>query len=1410
MSARLAPLIRIVIALILTLPIVVGGAPGGAYARGAGGNVAAPPPVGEVQPRQDDPTGPVSLMLELVEASAATTFADATAQGSSEADAGQRASAQKARNEQAQGRTVAALTGAVPAARVIYRVQTAYNGVAVRADAGKIGQLRGLPGVKAVHIIPLLTPDTSSSAPLIGAPQAWTSYGDTGQGMKIGIIDTGIDYTHANFGGPGTVAAFNTANSSSTTIPPGGLYPNARVVGGYDFAGDDYDPDGAGTGPQPDPNPLDCEGHGSHVAGIAAGNGVTDAGAAYTGPYNTNTPFNTMRIGPGVAPQAQLYALRVFGCTGSTDLATQAIEWAIDPNGDGNPADHLDVINMSLGSSYGTKADPTAVAADRAASLGVIVVTSAGNNGDITYISGSPGSAPRAIAVASSVDSSEVVDGFQVTAPAGIAGVKPATRSAQYGWDGSPPVTANLYYPATNQYGCSPWTGTDAANISGRIVLVDYRKVGDANSPCGSIARSTNARNAGAVGIIMADMTTPYFSTVITGTDTIRALLTTSPTGTQLKGQLTAGAISGVTVKISNEFANTGKLVNAGWNDTLSTFSSRGPRGGDGGLKPDIAAPGDTIFSAAVGTGNEGEVQSGTSMAAPHVAGVVALLRKQHPTWTVEEIKALAMNTAGQDLFTGENQTGTRYSPQRAGAGRVSVPAAMANTVLAYADGGGGEVSISFGALEVAGTLTQTRTIRVANKGGQAATYTLGYAARSTLAGVAYDFPDGTTVTVPAGGSATVRIRLTATASAMDNAHDPTLAETQFGADRQWLNEASGLVTLTPGGGNAAGAQTPLRVPVYAAARPASQMTTAQSQLVFPNGTGGATLNLTGQGVGDHLYDKTRHASLVTALELAATSGPLTLPAEAAHSVRAADLKSVGIGATRRDTTIPSRINNSTISFGIATHGNWSAPATEVTFDIYIDINRDGTGDYVLYNTRLDDGVDQSDVIVSALDKLGTGNKTLAYANNVSPQEMPTAIFDNNVLVLTVVVTGDTNGLDFGGSGNTRFNYQVVTRDRSTNSTVDESPVLTYDYANLGLDFATSPDDSRPTYLDVPGTTIPVTLNQAAYAANRSRGALLLHHYNTSETRDQIVPVPLTRTITFAPPASKTLGDPPFVVSATAAPSGTPTITSLTPAICTLGAGNTVTLLAAGNCTLRAAIADDGTYLAASTDATIVVAPGIAPSPSPSASPSPSPSASPSPSPGGTPITFADVPADYWAAPQIAQFAQRGITTGCDTDAQGVRYYCPERGVTRAEMATFLTRALGQDQTPPPATPTFADVPADYWAYGQIEAFVRLGITTGCGTNELGRRLYCPERGVTRAEMAAFLDRAKGQTELTPGTPTFADVPPDYWAYGWIERFLALNITTGCGTDDQGRRVYCPDRGVTRAEMAVFIIRAYP
>jgi hypothetical protein len=253
------------------------------------------PPDGDPLEMPTRPTGTLNLMLELADAPAGAAYANARGRGASAAAAGQEGRAQKARAEQAQQAVLGALPSAAPGARALYQVQTAYNGIAVLADAGTIPQLRRLPGVKAVHIIPLLTRDNASSVPFIGAPTAWQSPGGlTGAGIKIGIIDTGIDYVHTDFGGSGSAgdygAATSAGNNPPATFPAQNgrpvlngaaqqIYPSAKVAGGYDFAGDKYDAGGstpAKRTPVPDPNPLDCAsaaggGHGSHVAGTAGG-----------------------------------------------------------------------------------------------------------------------------------------------------------------------------------------------------------------------------------------------------------------------------------------------------------------------------------------------------------------------------------------------------------------------------------------------------------------------------------------------------------------------------------------------------------------------------------------------------------------------------------------------------------------------------------------------------------------------------------------------------------------------------------------------------------------------------------------------------------------------------------------------------------------------------------------------------------------------------------------------------------------------------------------------------------------------------------------------------------------------------------------------------------------------------------
>lgn len=178
--------------------------------------------------------------------------------------------------------------------------------------------------------------------------------------------------------------------------------------------------------------------------------------------------------------------------------------------------------------------------------------------------------------------------------------------------------------------------------------------------------------------------------------------------------------------------------------------------------------------------------------------------------------------------------------------------------------------------------------------------------------------------------------------------------------------------------------------------------------------------------------------------------------------------------------------------------------------------------------------------------------------------------------------------------------------------------------------------------------------------------------------------------------------------------------------------------------------------------------------------------------------TFNDVPAGYWAVSFIETLAANDITAGC-----GGGNYCPEDPVSRAQMAVFLERGInGGDFVPPAATGNvFLDVGAGDFAANFIERLASDGITAGCGNNN-----YCPDGLVSRAQMAVFLLRAKYGAAYSPPAPAgiFGDVDLAYWAAAWIEQLAAEGITAGCGNGN-----YCPEDPVTRAQMAVFLVRTF-
>ena len=180
--------------------------------------------------------------------------------------------------------------------------------------------------------------------------------------------------------------------------------------------------------------------------------------------------------------------------------------------------------------------------------------------------------------------------------------------------------------------------------------------------------------------------------------------------------------------------------------------------------------------------------------------------------------------------------------------------------------------------------------------------------------------------------------------------------------------------------------------------------------------------------------------------------------------------------------------------------------------------------------------------------------------------------------------------------------------------------------------------------------------------------------------------------------------------------------------------------------------------------------------------------------------TFLDVPAGFWAGQYIESLYNASVTGGCATSPL---VYCPGSSVTRAQMAIFLEKGIhGSTFSPINVAPTFTDT-VGHWAEDWIEALKSDGVTGGCGSN-----IYCPESPVTRAQMAVFLLKAKHGSSYSPppvGASTgFSDVPVTHWAAAWVKQLAAEGITGGCGGSN-----YCPDSSVTRAEMAVFLVRTF-
>jgi subtilisin family serine protease len=975
---------------------------------------------------------------------------------------------------EAQQQPVVARVNAVRSATVLFQMQRLFNGIAVDVDADQLDELARIPGVKSVQPLPIVQRANTSSVPLIGAPDVWRAAapnGATGKNVKVGLIDTGLDYIHRDFGGDG--------NYAGKTFTGASFPASDKVPGGTDLAGDDYDPGSAVTAnrtPKPDGDPMDCAGHGSHVGGTIAGFGVTKANVRYTGRYDIAFDPALFSIGPGVAPEAKLFAIRIFGCSGGTGLIAPGLEWALDPNKDGDFSDHMDVVNMSLGSDFGTSSNINIVAADNLARVGCVVVASAGNSGDSYYIVGQPSTGNNVLSAAASIDALEPADGLDVTAPASIAKAYVAHHSVNFPWTTSAAVTGSVARPATQLTGCSAFPPTDKSIITGKVALLDW-----SDNECGSATRVGNAATAGAIGVILRH-TKEDLDIAIAGATSIPSTLVPRSTGDLFLATLSGGPAAGnITVRFSADQLGTQQVITPGNTDTLSSFSSRGPRSDDNGLKPEITAPGQSIWSVLAKSGFRGQSLSGTSMAAPHVAGAAALIKQLHPDWSATEVKNALMNTASHDLFTGTNKSGARYAVSRVGAGRVDVASASRTKVILSTDNGLGAAAISFGAPDVVGTFTASKAVVILNKGsGTVTTYRVQYDPAVTQPGVTFTVPD--TVTVPASGSTTFTVTMNAAAAAMRHHRDDSLTTQQIGVTRAWIGEASGWVTLTASG------QETLRLPVFAAPRAASAMSAATK--VFPaDASGTFALKLqgstlaTGTGVDDE-------NAIVAPFELS------NIGARDTTKLAQQNIKYTGIATDFAVQKAAGKgVADSTIYFAVVTWGPWSTPAqTPVRIDV--DTDGDGVDDMRVTSTDLatftNTNNDPSDVFIASVCNSAGANCKSSFLNGNDASVADTVPFNTNVMILPVKAAD----LELTAT-RSAIGYRV----RIGNNLM---PRQSYDVAKPGMSFssaATAPIG----FSDNAATTINVAYDKTAFTNAKSQGILLLHLHNELGKHEELV-----------------------------------------------------------------------------------------------------------------------------------------------------------------------------------------------------------------------------------------------------------------------------------------------------------------
>ncbi len=607
----------------------------------------------------------------------------------------------------------------VPGASVSGEFDIALNAVAVKLNGATLAQVAATPMVAQAQYEGIYTPTSAAVADpdlaLINATAGWGSGGaaGAGQGVKVAIVDSGIDQTHPCFSEAGYPAQTQLGDKK---------YTNNKVIVARVF------------NMKLNQNGFDAQGvgdHGTHVAGTVACNfqtPVTVDGVAV--PYKMS----------GVAPAALLGNYNVF--PGDVENARSedilnALEAAY--------SDGMDVANMSLGGDAHGVQDLLTIAVDNLDRANMVVAVSAGNEGPGPFTLGSPGSAERALTAGASAVPHFVGASLTVaTAPSPylIAAGDFATVSAD--------LTAPLGVVTGTTNGFSDaCTALTAGSLTGKIAVVS-------RGGCTFTTKVRNAQDAGAVAAIVVNN--------VAGDPTAMASDGTDPAPV-IPAYMVGGSYGASLIPLTGKSATIGAALgyqlttNA---NVMAGFSSQGPVDVSLRAKPDVVAPGVNVLSSipmadcADATGCFAFF-SGTSMASPHLAGSAAVVRGQHRDWTAEQVRSAIVNTATQNVLKDYKTATVTNDVLVVGAGLENLAAAVKAPVVL------GPVSLAFGGVPAGSGQTRSATITVTNTGATTATFALSVTDQPT--GVTYSLGTSS-VTLAAGASATVTVKATAAKAA--------------------------------------------------------------------------------------------------------------------------------------------------------------------------------------------------------------------------------------------------------------------------------------------------------------------------------------------------------------------------------------------------------------------------------------------------------------------------------------------------------------------------------------------------------------------------------------------------------------------------------------------------------------------